>query len=51
MERIEPNRELFARSAMRRSEGYVAGSCHGGKCEWIDGNIFRVRQELAQSNA
>ena len=34
--------------AMRRSEGYVAGSCHGGKCEWIHRNVCRLRQELAR---
>ena len=45
MEHIDSEPGLFA-SAMRRCKGSVAGSCLGGKCEWLDRNVCRVRQEL-----
>src|SRR5438093_8215855 len=34
------------RVKLRVSEGYVASSCHGGKCEWLYRSVCRVRQEL-----
>jgi len=46
MEHIEPNWELFARIAMRRFEGYVAGSCYAGERQWFGGNVCRIQKKL-----